>query len=71
MAICEGCDGSGIRAPAEPLCAVPMDATDWIIVERCDYCDRYSDDLVAARQVSIEARWVQCAAGGWHAVVPT
>lgn len=68
MTICAGCDGSGIRAPAEPLCALPLGGPDWIVVERCDHCERYTDDLAAAQHVSTDASWVQCSAGGWHAM---
>jgi hypothetical protein len=40
----------------------------WTIVERCDACERFPNDLSAAAVVFHDVKWVQCAAGGWHAV---
>ena len=64
---CEGCHGSGIRCPASASCAIPAAGDGWTIVERCDLCELYSDDLAAARALFQEAIWVTCAAGGDHA----
>ncbi len=64
----EGCDGSGIRFPAGPTCAMYDLPTGWVFVERCDYCERYPDDLAAAEMLCEEAVWVRCKAGGFHAV---
>ena len=65
---CEGCDGTGIRVPADPSCLLPAEASNWIVVEKCDYCDRYEDDFAAAAQVFETVKWVQCASAGWHAL---
>ena len=65
---CEGCDGTGIRAPATPSCRLPARYRSWVVVERCDYCERYPDDLTAARRLFAVAKWIQCASGGWHAI---
>jgi hypothetical protein len=67
--MCEGCDGSGVRCPATPSCLLPgVEAAGWTIVERCDTCMKYSDDLSAAATRFAEIRWVRCASGGDHAV---
>lgn len=69
LTVCEGCDGTGIRAPATPLCQFcGIDQARWTIVERCDMCERFEDDAVAARQLFATVRWVQCVDGGWHAI---
>ncbi len=66
---CEGCDGSGVRIPAEPSCLLPVLPEDWCVVERCDCCEKYSNDLAAGLAFSKNGEWVKCAAGGWHAIV--
>lgn len=48
---CEACGGSGIRCPAEPSCSLPDLPVGWVVVERCDLCERYPDDLAAAEVV--------------------
>ena len=66
---CEGCNGRGVRYPAEPSCSfLPGNVVDWVLVEKCDTCDRCPDDLAAAERVFCEAKWVACAQGGQHAV---
>jgi hypothetical protein len=66
---CDGCDGSGIRAPAAPSCRFDEnEIREWTIVERCDTCERYPDDLTAALAMFREARWVLCAEGSHHAI---
>lgn len=64
---CEVCEGSGIRAPASPSCRIDI-GDDWVIVERCDTCEVFSDDLSAARMIDTDARWTACANGADHAV---
>jgi len=66
---CEGCDGSGIRAPAEPLCIIANLPPGWMVVERCDSCMRYENDLHAASQLDNRARWITCENGGSHAII--
>lgn len=69
LGICEGCDGSGIRrVPAEPSCEFEDLGIDWAIVERCDTCQIYPDDLAASLRIFHEAKWINCLNGGWHAV---
>ncbi len=65
---CEGCDGGGIRFPAEPSCTLRDLPTGWVVVERCDACAQYPDDLVAAEVVCEEPTWFHCESGGLHAV---
>lgn len=65
---CEGCDGSGIRAPAVPSCRVRAWRERWIVVERCDTCERFSDDLAAALVRYRVAGWFGCESGGEHAL---
>ena len=66
---CEGCDGGGVRCPAGPECSfVPGDVAGWVLVEKCDSCDRFADDLAAAQAVFREAKWITCTQGGRHAV---
>lgn len=65
---CEGCDGTGIRAPATPLCALEMPGPGWIVVERCDTCCKYPSDEVAARARYDVVRVVLCANGAEHVI---
>jgi hypothetical protein len=66
---CEGCKGDGIRCPAGPSCDLPeIEGTDWVVVEKCDTCDRFPDDLSAAGAVFATVKWVRCSTGGRHAV---
>src|ERR1035437_1840380 len=57
---CDGCDGSGIR----PWSNMQLHAghagppsEGFVIVEKCDTCDKYPDDLAAAQAWGDEARW--------------
>jgi hypothetical protein len=45
---CDGCDGSGLRDPATPSCALHVPA-GWHVLERCDACGQFPSDLAAAR----------------------
>lgn len=45
---CHACGGSGVLAPAMPSCKILARKEPWIVVEKCDACDRYVDDLTAA-----------------------
>lgn len=68
---CDSCGGfSGIRDHSHPDCTPELYAGEHI-VERCDTCNRFSDDLEAAKTLYREARWVLCARGTRHAVVRT
>lgn len=63
---CEGCDGSGVRAPATPRCILEDRGPEWMVVERCDCCEVFEDDFVAAQSIAEDAEWVTCDQGGWH-----
>lgn len=65
---CEGCDGTGIRAPAIPSCRIRAWREPWIVVERCDSCERFPDDLAAALARYYVAGWFRCDNGGEHAL---
>lgn len=65
---CDGCDGSGIRFPATPSCVFKI-PPEYTVVERCDHCERFLDDLHAAHQIDKLAHWVQCTTGGVHAII--
>lgn len=45
---CAACSGAGALIPALPSCDLPPFGPGWIVVERCDACDRFRDDLEAA-----------------------
>lgn len=64
---CPGCPGNGIRCPATPSCRLPR-LQGWTVVERCDTCERYPNDLAAAAALFRTVKWVACADGGRHAV---
>ena len=55
-----------MRAPATPSCKVPGQKPPWIVVERCDLCECFEDDFVAALSLYKIAGWFQCCDGGWH-----
>lgn len=65
---CDGCDGTGVRAPAAPSCSLPARRRPWVVVERCDVCERFASDFEAALSRYRLAGWFQCCAGGWHAL---
>lgn len=64
---CAGCPGAGVRCPATPSCRLPR-LRGWTVVERCDTCARYPNDLAAAAALFQTVKWVTCADGGRHAV---
>ena len=58
--VCEGCDGSGIRPWSNmqlPAGHAGPPPEGFVIVERCDTCDKFKDDLAAAQAWGDEARW--------------
>lgn len=65
---CEACHGTGVFAPAVPSCSIDAKRVGWLVVERCDACERYADDLSAALSRFRVAGWFQCRDGGWHAL---
>lgn len=64
---CTACSGAGILDPAAPSCDLPPFGLGLIVVERCDACEQFSDDLTAALSRYTVAGWFQCRRGGWHA----
>lgn len=65
---CEACGGRGIFAPARPSCRIAGETATWIIVERCDSCDAFEDDLAAALSLYRVAGWFPCQSGALHAL---
>ena len=65
---CASCNGRGGFAPARPSCQIDAAERPWIVVERCDTCDQFKDDLTAALSLFRIAGWFQCNHGGWHAL---
>lgn len=66
LSVCRACDGVGLFAPSNPSCNIRARRPSWIVVEKCDTCDRYSDDMDAALSLFAIAGWFQCDDGGWH-----
>lgn len=65
---CHACSGRGMFAPSIPSCSIKMPRKSWIVVERCDSCERFEDDLAAALSRYAIAGWFLCKDGGWHAI---
>jgi hypothetical protein len=65
---CKACCGTGILAPARPSCEIPARRGPWVVVERCDDCKRFKDDLSAALSRYVVAGWFECCDGGSHAL---
>lgn len=66
--ICDACQGRGARFPCAPSCAIAALKRPWIVVERCDTCDSFPDDLSAAMTFFELAGWFRCSDGGEHAL---
>ena len=64
---CEGCFGNGVRDEATPTCVVEL-PIGWRVVERCDTCERFSNDLAASLSVATRAKWIRCVDGGNHVI---
>lgn len=65
---CEACKGRGVFAPALPSCGIEAAKLPWIVVERCDSCDQFDDDVAAALSLFRVAGWFQCQSGFFHAL---
>jgi len=65
---CEACNGKGLFAPASPSCEIPALKNPWVVVERCDSCEYFPDDLLAAQSLFHVADWFQCTGGAFHAL---
>jgi hypothetical protein len=68
---CEACGGKGLFAPAHPSCRIPGLRRPWIVVERCDCCEYFSDDLIAAQSIYDVTGWFPCTSGSLHALANT
>jgi hypothetical protein len=64
---CEGCDGSGVRIPATPLC--PLDVPPgYVVIERCDMCCKFPHDKAAAESTATDVKTVVCVEGAEHVI---
>jgi hypothetical protein len=68
---CPACSGKGMFVPAIPSCHIQALKPPWIVVEKCDTCDKFKDDLSAALTEFSIAGWFLCTDGGYHALVDT
>ena len=68
---CPACSGRGMFIPAIPSCHIRALKHPWIVVEKCDTCDKFNDDLSAALTEFSIAGWFLCTDGGYHALVDT
>jgi hypothetical protein len=57
-----------VREPAVPSCRIDGAKRPWIVVERCDTCERFKDDLAAALSLFRVAGWFECRSGSFHAL---
>lgn len=53
---CDGCDGSGVRPNGDNGLGIKP-PEGFVIVERCDTCDQFADDLDAAKSWGTNAHW--------------
>ena len=65
---CSVCGGIGLLAPAIPSCRIPALKYPWIVVEKCDSCDTFADDLSAGVSQFKVVGWFLCTDGGYHAL---
>ena len=63
---CDTCDGSGIRA-CGPGDSIPE---GFEIIERCDACDLFEDDVAAAAAWGTEAQWFDGESGTYAIARP-
>lgn len=68
---CFECGGTGVHDPATPSCTVPDVPEGWHIVERCDNCEWFDDDMGAARVYYEDNSILEvyCTDGGSHVAV--
>ena len=65
---CQACSGIGLLAPAIPSCHIKALQYPWIVIEKCDSCDRFNDDLSAGLSRFKIVGWFLCNDGGYHAL---
>lgn len=63
---CPACSGIGLLAPAIPSCRIPALKNPWIVVEKCDSCDKFADDMAAGMSRFRIVGWFLCADGAQH-----
>jgi len=68
---CEACGGNGVLFPCRPACKIRALMSPWIVVEKCDSCEKFADDLCAALSSFEVAGWFLCANGGEHVLADT
>lgn len=68
---CEACGGRGMFVPARPSCTLTSLKPPWIVIEKCDTCDKFADDLCASLTEFTVAGWFACADGGFHVLADT
>jgi hypothetical protein len=68
---CNACKGKGLFAPASPSCKITALRHPWIVVEKCDSCESFEDDLLAAQSLYHVAGWFPCTEGSFHALADT
>jgi len=63
---CTACSGIGLLAPTTPSCRIPALEYPWIVVEKCDSCDKFAEDMAAGMsQFKIVGSFL-CTDGGHH-----
>lgn len=65
---CQACSGDGLLAPAIPSCNITALKYPWVVIEKCDSCDRFIDDLSAGLSQFKIVGWFLCDDGGYHAL---
>ncbi len=65
---CYICNGTGLLAPTIPSCKITALKYPWIVVEKCDTCDKFDDDLLAGSSKFKIIGWFLCSDGGYHAL---
>ncbi len=65
---CQACSGDGLLAPAIPSCNIKALKYPWIVIEKCDSCDKFMDDMSAGLSKYKVVGWFLCNDGGYHAL---
>jgi len=68
---CDACGGKGLLVPAIPSCKILALKHPWVVVEKCDSCDHFTDDLSAGASQFKVVGWFLCTEGGYHALANT
>ncbi len=65
---CPACSGTGLLVPTIPSCRIPALRHPWVVVEKCDSCDRFLDDVTAGLSQFKIVGWFLCTDYGYHAL---